>query len=98
MIIHIRRIIVTKSIAEQFARSGYDIQLAARNPETLKQTQIDLEACYEIKVTIHEFDVLELNKHQEFISSLPILPEIAICAIGLLGDQSKDEKDNSQTA
>lgn len=40
-----------------------------------------------------EFDALDIASHAGFVDALPELPEIAICAVGLLGVQSDSERD-----
>lgn len=81
------------AIAHQFAKSGHPIQLAARNANNLIIEKNDIENHYGVKVTTHEFDVLEIGDHEKFVASLPILPDIAICAVGLMGNQKNDEHD-----
>ncbi len=81
------------SIAQQFAKSGHNIQLAAKNSDKLEREKTDIETLYQVKVTTHEFDALELQKHENFVASLPVLPNIAICAVGLLGNQKSEEYD-----
>ena len=81
------------AIAHHFASLGYSIQLAARNLEELQPMKSDLELRYEIPVSIHEFDVLAIESHGVFIEKLPKLPDIAICAVGVLADQESCDKD-----
>ena len=81
------------AIAHQFAANGHPIQLAARNLAELEPMKSDLELRYEIPVSIHEFDVLATEMHEEFIEKLPSLPDIAICAVGILTDQVACDKD-----
>ena len=81
------------AIAHHFASLGYTIQLAARNLEELQPMKSDLELRYEIPVSIHEFDVLATDSHDVFIEKLPKLPDIAICAVGVLADQESCDKD-----
>jgi decaprenylphospho-beta-D-erythro-pentofuranosid-2-ulose 2-reductase len=84
---------IAKSTAEYFAKAGYDIQLAARNSDNLDQDKSNLEIRYKIKVTLHEFDVLDTSSHKNFASSFTQLPNIIICAVGYLGEQKKMEQD-----
>ena len=81
------------AIAHQFASVGHSIQLAARNLEELQPMKSDLELRYGIQVSIHEFDVLATDSHSAFIEKLPKLPDIAICAVGVLADQVSCDKD-----
>jgi len=78
---------IASDTSHYFAKQGYDIQLAARNVETLSSDKLDIELRYQVVVTLHEFDVLEIGSHEEFIHSLQILPTVAVCAVGYMGEQ-----------
>ena len=81
---------IAMSTAHRFAEAGYDIQLAARNVDSLSQYKSNLEQKYQINVTLHEFDALKINSHKHFANSLPQLPNVIICAVGYMGDQKKN--------
>ena len=81
------------SIAHEFAIYGFNIQLASRNAESLIKDCSDIEIRYEVNVTFHEFDALKFNSHEMFINSLPVMPDIVVSAIGLLGNQMESEND-----
>lgn len=85
---------IALATAHSYAELGHPIQLAARNSETLQTAKEDLEIRYQVQVTLHDFDVLDLEHQTEFIDALPELPEIAVCAVGVLGDQDSDEQDH----
>jgi short-subunit dehydrogenase len=76
------------AIAHCFAALGHPIQLAARDVGRLRDDQSDLALRYNVAVSLHEFDALAIHAHDEFVMSLPILPEIAICAVGVMGGQT----------
>ncbi|MFK0206702.1 SDR family oxidoreductase [Agrobacterium sp. NPDC090283] len=84
---------IGKAVAHKFAAGGYAIQLAARNAEGLDVEKRDIELRYGVEVTLHEFDALSIETHEEFLNSLPRLPEIAISTIGLMGQQEESERD-----
>ena len=84
---------IAMSTAHRFAEAGYDIQLAARNNNSLSQFKSNLEQKYQINVTLHEFDALKINSHKYFVNSLPQLPNVIICAVGYMGDHKKNERD-----
>lgn len=88
---------IAMAVAHRFANEGYDLQLAARNSENMHKDKLDIELRYQIKVTLHNFDALELKSHDELLDSLPILPNIAVCAVGLLGNQKINERDIETT-
>ena len=84
---------IAMSTAHFFAKAGCDLQLAARNIDTLDQYKSNFEQKYQINVTLHEFDALKINSHKNFAKSLPQLPNIIVCAVGCMGEQKKNEQD-----
>lgn len=75
------------AIAHRYARAGYDVQLAARNHATMHNDVADLTLRYQSKVTAHEFDALDTKSHSDFVTNLPVLPNIVISTVGYLGNQ-----------
>ena len=84
---------IAMAAAHRFAKGGYDIQLAARNAETLEANRADIELRYQVAVTLHDFDALDIASHAGFVAQLPGLPDIAICAVGHMGAQAENEQD-----
>jgi decaprenylphospho-beta-D-erythro-pentofuranosid-2-ulose 2-reductase len=84
---------IARAVAHRFAKIGHPIQLAARNCNQLEPDRADLELRYQVPVSLHEFDALNEEMHAQFLDALPELPEIAVCAVGLLGDQAEGEHD-----
>jgi short-subunit dehydrogenase len=84
---------IGKAVAHKFASLGHPIQLAARNASTLEADRSDIELRHGVGVTLHEFDALATETHEAFVASLPRLPHIAMCAVGLLGQQTDNERD-----
>ena len=84
------------ALAHRFAKEGFDIQLAGRNSENLKNDCSDLKIRYNVEVITYEFDALDFKSHEKFIHNLSILPSVAISAIGTLGnqDENKNELEN----
>ena len=80
---------IAMSTAHRFAEARYDIQLAARNVNSLNQYKSNLEQKYQVDVTLHEFDALKIDSHKHFANSLPQLPDVIICAVGFMGEQKK---------
>jgi decaprenylphospho-beta-D-erythro-pentofuranosid-2-ulose 2-reductase len=72
--------------AHRFAAVGHPIQLAARNVEMLVAEKSDIELRHNVPVTLHEFDALNAESHPAFVDRLQVLPDIAVCAVGVLGD------------
>ncbi len=84
---------IGRAIARKFAALGHPIQLAARNSKQLQLDKTDIELRYRVEVTLHDFDALEVERHVDFVANLPALPDIAICLVGLMGQQAKNEQD-----
>jgi short-subunit dehydrogenase len=83
------------AVAHRFAEAGRPIQLAGRNSSTLENDRDDLALRYNVPVTAHEFDALATETHSAFVNGLPELPDIVVCAVGLLGSQVESEKEIS---
>jgi len=81
------------AVAHEFARKGYALQLALRQPEEFESARADLQLRHHVPVSLHAFDALAIDTHAEFVDNLPELPEIVICAVGLMGDQIESERD-----
>lgn len=88
---------VAMAIARQYASQKMDIILAARRPERLEPLCSDLKIRFGIHCTLVEFNAESFETHKEFVKSLPVFPEITICAFGYLGDQAKAEEDIHET-
>lgn len=84
---------IGRAVAHRFAKAGYSIQLAARNVATLEGDQADIALRYGQPVTLHELDALALDMHSAFVNGLPELPRIAVCVVGVLGEQKAAEQD-----
>lgn len=85
------------AIAHKIAKLGNSLQLAARNIKELEALRLELVNKYETKVTLHEFDALDVFNSSKFLDNLPDLPSIAISTVGLLGDQKESEKSIKKT-
>jgi len=83
---------IAVAVAHKFASEGYNLQLAARNSSELDEVVSDLKIRHEINVSAYELDILEYETFSDFIDSLGCLPDIALCAVGILGNQTDDEK------
>lgn len=82
---------VAHATARRYAAAGYAIQLAARDPERLAAEKTDLELRYRVPVALLPFDALDVAGHGAFVAGLPVLPDVVVCAVGLLGKQAEDE-------
>jgi short-subunit dehydrogenase len=86
------------AVAHAFAAKGYGVQLAARNAAGLAAEKADLEVRFNVPVSLHEVDALETAGHAAFVAGLPALPDVAVCAIGAMGDQAESEGDPAKAA
>ncbi|GAB5471155.1 MAG: SDR family oxidoreductase [Rhodospirillales bacterium] len=80
-----------KAVAHRFAQLGHPIRLAARSVAKLEPDRADIQLRYDVPVSLHEFDVLATTNLDSFVEALPELPEVAVCAVGLMGTQSESE-------
>ncbi len=74
---------IGRAVAQRFATAGCTIQLAAR-PASLSQG-----AAEESAPVSYAFDVLDIDKAEAFVQALTPLPDVAVCAVGLLRPQSE---------
>jgi decaprenylphospho-beta-D-erythro-pentofuranosid-2-ulose 2-reductase len=84
---------IARAIAHRFAKDGYALQLAARNIVRLTEDKTDLELRYSVPVSLHEFDALAIETHAEFVRTLSVMPDIAVCSVGFMGEQKQSEQD-----
>ncbi|MBF9031158.1 SDR family oxidoreductase [Rhodobacterales bacterium HKCCE3408] len=84
---------MARAIARAFAGAGHPVQLAARDPARLEADKADLETRFGVEVSLHEFDALDTDSHAAFVGGLPDLPDIAVCVVGYMGEQSENIAD-----
>lgn len=81
------------AIARQLAVEGYALQLAARDFGQLAREARDIELRYRVPVSQHTFDVFTPTTQAALVDGLEVLPDVAICIVGLLGNQEESERD-----
>lgn len=84
---------MARAIARELAAHGWTLQLAARDVAALEADRVDLELRSGRAVTVHGFDALAVEGHAAFVAGLPVLPDLAVCAVGFMGDQAASEAD-----
>lgn len=89
---------IARACAHRYAREGYGVQLAARDPEALDEDATDLRLRHGVAVTVHGFDVLRTDRFAAFLDGLPALPEVVLCAVGFMGDQDESQQDPTAAA
>ncbi|MCU7836081.1 MAG: SDR family oxidoreductase [gamma proteobacterium symbiont of Taylorina sp.] len=84
---------IAKATAREYAKHGYDLYLAARNADELKEFANDIIVRSQRKVKTVELDILNYKSHSLFYEQLEEKPLGVICAVGYLGDQEKSQTD-----
>ena len=87
---------IAKATAREYAKNGYDLYLAARNIDELKEFTQDVITRTQKDVQLVELDILDYASHQAFYDNLEEKPLGVISAIGYLGDQEKAQSDFSE--
>ena len=83
---------IGRAVARRLGRDGWELQLAARDLNRLKAEAEDLRL-RGVTVTMYDCDVLEDAAALALIDALPVTPDVVVCTVGDLGDQSDAEKD-----
>ena len=89
---------IGRAIARRLAKDGYSMQLAARDPGQLEREAQDLRVHTDATVTLHLVDVLKADNGLSLLDELDPLPDIGVCAIGLLGDHNESMRDPAVAA
>ena len=84
---------IGRAIAHRLAGDGYALQLAGRDPARLDREVRDLQLRSGGAVTACICDVLEDRGGATFLGALDPLPDVAVCVVGLLGDQAASQRD-----
>jgi len=84
---------IARATALAFATRGWTIRLAGRDPAELQREADDIAVRGGVAITIHKFDVLDTALFQEFVDTLPELPDAVVLAVGILGEQARAETD-----
>ena len=88
---------IAQAVARKYAANGYDLCLAARNVDELKEFANDLVIRTQSKVTCAELDILNFASHKKFYDSLQEKPAGVITAVGYLGDQKEAQRSFSES-
>ena len=86
---------IGRAIARKLADGGWRLQLAARDPERLEREAQDLRVRTGVAVTSHRCDVLRDDGGASIFNELDPLPDVAVCVVGLLGDQAENQRDGA---
>ena len=89
---------IGRAVARRLADGGCALQLAARDPERLDREVQDLRLRTGASVDAHPCDVLDADGGASLLDALDPLPDIAVCVVGMLGDQAESERDAGAAA
>jgi len=84
---------IAKAVAREYAKSGYDLYLAGRDIDRLKDFKRDVEVRTQRDIRLLELDILDFDTHKSFYDSLEPKPLGVISAVGYLGNQKKAQRD-----
>lgn len=88
---------IARACAHRYAREGYAVQLAARDAAALQADAQDLRLRHGIDASVHAFDALDTDGFAAVLDALPALPDVVLCAVGVMGDQAESQR-NPQAA
>ena len=86
---------IGRAIAHMLAGDGHALQLAARDPARLQREEQDLRVRTDVAVTAYQCDVLDADGGVSLLDTLDPLPDVAVCVVGLLGEQAESEQDGA---
>ena len=89
---------IGRAVARQLAAGGWTLQLAGRNAARLRRTAQDLKVRTGATITLHRCNVLQDDHGLSLLDTLDPLPQIAVCVVGLLGDQAVSQGDGRAAA
>lgn len=81
------------AVAHRFAGEGHPVRLALRRADTREPLRADIELRHQVEASLHEFDALAPDAMSKLLQELPDLPQVTICAVGVLGAQEVAEQD-----
>ncbi|MEM7376245.1 MAG: SDR family oxidoreductase [Pseudomonadota bacterium] len=84
---------IGQAIAHTFASRGFAVVLAARESARLEATAADLAIRHDTPVSVLECDATDPEAAVRLFEELPALPDVAVCVVGTMPDQSASEAD-----
>ena len=89
---------IGRAIARRLVADGWTLQLTARDGTRLERVAEDLQARSGTAIVQHRCDVLREDHGVALLDALDPLPQLAICVVGLLGDQTASQRDRGAAA
>ena len=87
---------IGEAVAYRFAKAGYALTLAARQPELLADMKKDLQIRFSCAVETVKFDALQFETHQSFYDSLQVKPDVVACVFGYLGNHEETRRNSGE--
>lgn len=84
---------IGRATALCFAQRGWRVLLAARDAAEVARNADDLIARTGAPVSVRRLDILESDQFSSFLDGLAVLPNLAVCVVGELGDQRRAQTD-----
>ena len=88
---------IAKEVAREYAKNGYDLYLAGRNIDEMKDFENDIKIRSKADVKLKEFDITDFESHEQFYNSLEPKPLGVIVVAGYMAEQKTCENDWSET-
>lgn len=85
------------AIAQKYAASKYNVQLAARSTQSLQAIATDLSIRHNTECKTFEFDALNFANHAGFYEQLQPKPDVTICVFGYMNDNELVIKNQEET-
>jgi decaprenylphospho-beta-D-erythro-pentofuranosid-2-ulose 2-reductase len=79
---------MAQAIAKKYAAEGWNLTLAALEPELLAPIAGDLRVRSKADIQALEFDATDFSNHRNFYGALEPKPDVVICVFGYMGDES----------
>lgn len=84
---------IAKAVAREYAKHGYDLYLAAREPKALEEFAQDIVVRTTQEVKLLALDILAFSTHAAFYDALEPKPLGVVSAVGYLGEQKLAQTD-----
>ena len=88
---------IAKEVAREYAKNGYDLYLAGRNIDEMKDFENDIKIRSKADVKLKEFDITNFESHEQFYNSLEPKPLGVIVVAGYMAEQKICENEWSET-
>lgn len=89
---------IARAVALRFAAAGHPLILAGRDAARLEREAADIALRHGVETRALAFDALDVAGFAGFAAALDPLPEVAVCAIGAMGEQRESERDPQAAA